>query len=100
MRKLIASILLGCFVVGFLLGCSDSKKKNEGFMSSLGDCNVVYTQCINKCKDGPKLCGDQCEKARGMCNAIHVKGCMQQCNERYGKDSSSSEACKRNCQRK
>lgn len=91
-------------VMGFLIifaiiivGCD--KKATYGFTS--GDCNEVYTNCLNKCVQTNKPrteCANSCERSRSMCFAIKVKGCMQDCNKNYGKDSLQSQSCKRQCE--
>lgn len=77
-------------------GCE--KKATFGFTSN--DCNEVYTNCINKCIQTNKSraeCANSCDRSRGMCEAIKVKGCMQNCNKRYGKNTMQSETCKKRC---
>jgi hypothetical protein len=85
-------------VVLFLGGCS-SQSGNFAFGSS--DCNEVHRDCISKCiKEKPRReCEPQCYKAKSICQAMKVKGCMQACNERYEKDSRQNEICKRNCEK-
>lgn len=98
MRNFILLLFFGS-LVWLLSGCGEDKSKQFGFGSS--DCNEVHRNCMNQCtKEGKPMnqCLNDCEKARSMCAAIKVKGCMQNCNQRYGKDSSSAEICKRRCQ--
>lgn len=79
-----------------LVGCNDKSKM--GFTS--GDCGEVYTNCLNRCTHSGRTrvdCLTSCERSRGMCESIKVKGCMQNCNKAYGKDSTSSENCRRTC---
>ncbi|WP_146745201.1 hypothetical protein [Helicobacter monodelphidis] len=99
MKKLICIILL-CGGLAFLAGCGSSDSKGFGFRSS--NCDVVHSDCMSQCSrdktKNSRSCLDECEKSRAMCNALKVKGCMQKCNDQYGKKNSSSDACKRNCQ--
>lgn len=77
------------------LGCDKSK---FGFSSS--NCGEVYTNCLTKCTQSGKTraeCLNGCERSKGMCQAVKIKGCMQDCNTNYGKNSPSAEACKRSC---
>ncbi|RAX51636.1 hypothetical protein CCY99_08720 [Helicobacter sp. 16-1353] len=77
-------------------GCNNRDK--FGFTSS--DCGEVYTNCMNKCTQSNKSraeCLNNCDKSRAMCEAVKTKGCMQNCNKNYGKNTSSSEACKKSC---
>ena len=93
--RIIALILCFLYVI-FAVGCE--KKAQFGFTSS--DCNEVYTNCLNKCIQTNKTrieCSQSCERSRGMCSAIKVKGCMQDCNKRYGKNTMQSETCKKRC---
>lgn len=95
------SVVVLALFVGFLVvgcdGCDGygSKAQSKGFMSNLADCSAVYTNCVTECK-GPD-CADRCENARGMCNVQRVRRCMQQCNVDFGKNTSSADTCKRNC---
>lgn len=89
-------IFLALFGVFFLVGCE--KKATFGFTSS--NCNEVYTICMNKCLQSNKKrteCTESCERSRGMCAAIKVKGCLQDCNKTYGKNTLQAETCKNNC---
>ena len=89
-------IFLVILMAIFFAGCE--KKATFGFTSS--DCNEVYTNCINKCIQTNKSraeCANSCDRSRGMCEAIKVKGCMQNCNKRYGKNTMQSETCKKRC---
>lgn len=77
-------------------GCD--KKATYGFTS--GDCNEVYTNCLNKCLQSNKTrteCVNSCERSRSMCFSIKVKGCMQNCNKDYGKDTIQAQSCKNRC---
>lgn len=77
-------------------GCD--KKATYGFTSS--DCNEVYTNCLNKCLQSNKTrteCVNSCERSRSMCFSIKVKGCMQNCNKDYGKDTLQAQSCKNRC---
>lgn len=92
MKKLI-NIILGIL---FFVGCWDNNK--FGFISS--NCNEVYSNCMNKCvKKGLKRsdCFNSCDKSRGMCASIKVKGCMQDCNSKYKKGTQNAEICKQRC---
>lgn len=89
-------------VVGFgafvLSGCDSGKKSAFGFTSN--DCNEVYSNCLNKCIQQNRTrveCTTSCERSRGMCEAIKVKGCMQNCNKRYGRKTLQAETCKKRC---
>ncbi|MGX2983486.1 hypothetical protein [Helicobacter sp. 23-1045] len=89
-------IFLAIFIAVFIVGCE--KKATFGFTSS--DCNEVYSICLNKCTQSGKSradCLQSCERSRGMCNAVKTKGCMQNCNKSYGKNTPSAESCKRQC---
>lgn len=89
-------IFLVILMAIFFAGCE--KKATFGFTSN--DCNEVYTNCINKCIQTNKSraeCANSCDRSRGMCEAIKVKGCMQNCNKRYGKNTMQSETCKKRC---
>ena len=99
MKKLII-LLISLFVAVALIACekSGSKKQQFGFGSS--DCNQVQRNCMNQCAREGKpssQCINECDKARSMCAAVKVKGCMQDCNQRYGKGTSSAESCKGRC---
>ncbi|MGP1450183.1 MAG: hypothetical protein ACTTJS_03535 [Wolinella sp.] len=97
MKKLTILLIVAIFSL-VLVGCED-KSKQFGFGS--GDCNEVQRNCINQCSRSGKSsaqCINDCEKARAMCAAIKVKGCMQDCNQRYGKGSQGAEYCKKRCQ--
>ncbi len=88
--------ILVLFVIIFIIGCDNENK--FGFSSS--NCNEVYTNCLNKCIQSGKTraeCLGNCDKSRGMCESIKIKGCMQDCNKVYGKGTASSESCKRSC---
>ncbi|MDY3113490.1 MAG: hypothetical protein SOW25_04085 [Helicobacter sp.] len=100
MKKLlfVCGIIFG---IGFLGACSSSSDK--GFIYSSSDCNEVKRDCLNKCRQagkGQNTCLSECEKARGMCEAVKTKGCLQDCNLRFGKDSPGAEQCKKRCQDK
>lgn len=87
------------FIIVFALlitGCNN--KEQFGFTSN--NCNEVYNNCLNKCLQSGKTrvdCLGSCDKSRGMCRAVKTKGCMQNCNKTYGKNTASSESCKRSC---
>lgn len=89
-------IFLVILMAIFFAGCE--KKATFGFTSS--NCDEVYTNCLNKCIQSNKTrleCSQSCERSRGMCSAIKVKGCMQECNKRYGKNTMQSETCRKRC---
>lgn len=95
MKKWIFLAILGAIILG---GCDSGKKSPFGFSSN--DCNEVYSNCLNKCIQSNKTrveCVGSCERSRGMCEAIKVKGCMQNCNKRYGKGTLQAETCKKRC---
>lgn len=85
------------FMIMLLLsGCNNESK--FGFTSS--NCGEVYNNCMNKCIQSNKTraeCLGNCDKSRAMCEAVKTKGCMQDCNTNYGKNTPSSDACKRSC---
>lgn len=88
-------VLLFLLLVLSFSAC-DNKAK-FGFTSK--DCDEVYNNCINKCSqtNSYNSCLSSCEQSSGMCKAIKVKGCMQDCNIRYGKGTDSAEVCKQRC---
>ncbi len=89
-------ILILVFVAFFAVSCE--KKATYGFSS--GDCNEVYTNCLNQCTRQGKPrgeCVNSCTRSRGMCNSIKSKGCMQNCNKYHGRGSKQAENCKRQC---
>lgn len=91
------SLLLG-FVI-FFSSCSNGN--NNFFSVNSSDCNKTKSNCLVKCKQsgkGQNRCIEECEKVRGMCEAIKTKGCLQECNIRYGKNTQAAEQCKRRCQ--
>ncbi len=97
MKRFILLAVLG-FGAFFISGCDNNKKATFGFTSS--NCNEVYTNCLNKCIQSNRTrldCSNSCERSRGMCEAIKVKGCMQNCNKRYGKGTLQAETCKKRC---
>lgn len=55
--------------------------------------------CIKKGDKTRNRCLNECDKMRGMCKAMKIKGCMQQCNEKHTKGTAQNEACKTRCQR-
>ena len=92
MKKIIFMIVVALLIIG----CNN--KEQFGFTSS--NCNEVYNNCLNKCLQSGKTrveCLSNCDKSRGMCRAVKIKGCMQNCNTTYGKNTPSSESCKRSC---
>ncbi|MDE7317531.1 MAG: hypothetical protein K2N12_07380 [Helicobacter sp.] len=94
MRKFL--VLALC--VGFLaIGCEDKSQKKTGFVTNLNDCGAAFNSCMSECGSG-RNCVNKCEQARGMCNSLRIRGCMQKCNEQFGKGTSSAESCKKNCQ--
>lgn len=98
MKKLLfAMSIIG--ITCFLSACGGGNDQN--FLYSSSDCNEVKRECLHKCRlsgKGQNLCLTECEKARGMCEAVKTKGCLQDCNLRYGKDSPATEQCKKRCQ--
>lgn len=91
MKSIVFVLIILCF-----FGCNDRSK----FGFSSGDCNEVHTNCLNKCIQSGKQkaeCLAGCDRSRGMCESIKIKGCLQDCNKNYGKDSPSSENCKKQC---
>lgn len=95
MKKLIFLAVLVMIIFG---GCDSGKKSPFGFSSN--DCNEVYSNCLNKCIQSNQTrveCITSCERGRGMCEAIKVKGCMQDCNKRYDKGTLQAETCKKRC---
>lgn len=97
--KKFAILLISLLMAVVFVACGNNDdKKQFGFGSS--DCNQVQRNCMNQCaREGKPTsqCMNDCEKARAMCAAIKVKGCMQDCNQRYGKGTSSAESCKKRC---
>jgi len=96
--KTLNSFILLIGIMLLFVACS-SQTQEFGFGSS--DCNEVQSKCMKQCtKNGKSVvqCNDECERAKGMCNAIKVKGCMQECNTKYGKDTPGAESCKKACQ--
>ncbi|RDU65539.1 hypothetical protein [Helicobacter sp. MIT 14-3879] len=92
----IIKILLCSFIILALNACN--KDNTFGFTS--GNCNEVYTACMNKCTQANKTrseCINNCDKSRSMCEAVKTKGCMQNCNKNYGKKSQQAEVCKQQC---
>lgn len=95
MKKMIFLVILG-FSAFVSIGC----EKNGQFGFSSGDCNEVYTNCVNKCVQSNKSrieCTNSCERGRGMCASIKLKGCTQDCNKNYGKGTPEAESCKNRC---
>lgn len=96
MKKLFLLIFLGLFVA-FACGCGNNKPAGP-FKSS--DCQENKNYCITECKKkGGKLsdCANTCEKARGMCQAMKIKGCLQDCNIKFGKGTTSANQCQDRC---
>lgn len=85
-------------IIGFLGACSSGE---QSFFYKSSNCNDVKNDCLIKCrKDGKRQreCLESCEKARGMCEAVKAKGCLQDCNTQYGKNTPAAEQCKKRCQ--
>lgn len=85
-------------LIPLLLITACNNRDKFGFSSS--NCDEVYTNCMNKCTQGDKTKADclvSCSKSRNMCYAVKVKGCMQDCNKHYGKDTPGSKRCKQAC---
>lgn len=85
------------FILILLFFAACDNRSKFGFSS--GNCNEVYQTCMNKCiQDKPRNeCIESCSKSRGMCQAVKTKGCMQDCNKNYGKNSQQAETCKKRC---
>ena len=80
-----------------LVGC-EGGRQSFGYKSS--NCNDVKQSCLDKCRKDNKsqnLCLSECEKVRGMCEAVKTKGCLQDCNMKFGKGSQEAERCKKRC---
>lgn len=82
-------------VLILFFGCSSQSGK-FGFTS--GDCNKIYEECLQKCNKTRDECNRDCEKLKGMCRAMKIKGCMQECNQKYGKGTPAAEDCKAKCE--
>ncbi|CAM2892950.1 hypothetical protein [Helicobacter burdigaliensis] len=98
--KKIVLLIISIGILSFS-GCSSNNDNNLVYGSS--NCDEAKRICLNKCaKQGKsrRVCLDECEKARGMCEAIKVKGCLQDCNLQYGKGTSAAEQCKLRCTKK
>ncbi|MCH5323007.1 MAG: hypothetical protein J1E31_05485 [Helicobacter sp.] len=81
----------------FSIGCGDSKSE---FMYQSSDCNKVKTDCINQAKIDRKPYNQymlECEKVRSMCAAVKAKGCLQDCQIKFGKGTPAAEQCKNRC---
>ena len=81
----------------FYSGCSSQSGK---FFNEASDCDKTKQSCMKKCREQGKsqnVCTNECEKLRTMCNAIKTKGCMQDCNLKYGKNTPTAENCKKSC---
>ncbi len=91
-------IVISVAIALSIAGCS-SQNYEFGFGSG-GDCDKVYSDCISRCKNSDMTrteCYNSCDKTRAMCRAMQVKGCMQNCNTKYGKDTPKAESCKKKC---
>ncbi|EEO25612.1 hypothetical protein [Helicobacter winghamensis] len=96
MKKLF--ILFGFVAVLFFGACSG---ENNSFLYKSSNCNDAKRDCLIKCRKdgkGQTRCLEECEKVRGMCEAVKTKGCLQDCNTRHGKNTPASEQCKKRCQ--
>lgn len=82
------------FIALVFIACN---KPKFGFTSS--DCGEVYNNCMRECikTNTRSVCINNCDKSRSMCQSIKIKGCMQDCNSKYGKNTSNSEICKKRC---
>ncbi|TLD85618.1 hypothetical protein [Helicobacter sp. MIT 05-5294] len=91
-------ILLFCFgILGIFGGCS---KEDKNFLYNTSNCNDAKRDCLNKCRSegkGQAVCLNDCEKVRGMCEAVKTKGCLQNCNLQHGKGTAAAEQCKKRC---
>ena len=97
MKKFLSIVFIVC-IVGFLGACS--KGEDKTFLYSSSNCDEVKRDCLAKCRKNGKeqsKCLMECEKVRGMCEAVKTKGCLQDCNKTYGKNSASAEQCKKRC---
>lgn len=99
MKKLFLFFMCLFYVgmVGSLNGCSS---ENKSFLYSSSNCNDAKRDCLNKCRlegKGQAICLSECEKVRGMCEAVKTKGCLQNCNLQYGKGTQAAEQCKKRC---
>lgn len=97
MKKLLFLLSL-VFIIGFLGACSGG---NESFLYKSSNCNDAKRDCLIECRKngkGQTKCLEECEKVRGMCEAVKTKGCLQDCNIRHGKNSPAAEQCKKRCQ--
>ncbi len=96
--KTSTTLVLVLFLALFFGGCSSESGK-FGFGTS--DCTQYFKNCLEQCNRSGKTkaeCSESCEKARGMCRGMKIKGCMQKCNEQYGKGTNEAETCKASCQ--
>ena len=89
------NIFLLVVIMLFVSGCNNRGK--FGFVS--GNCNEVYSVCMNKCLPVSKrnYCINSCNKSKAMCGSNKVKGCMQDCNIKYKKATRNAELCKQRC---
>lgn len=97
MKKALSILFLSALLI-LGLGCS-SQSGQWAFGTS--DCEDFFKKCINTCvKKGDKhrnQCLTECDKSRGMCKALKIKGCYQKCDEKHGKGTALSKACRNGC---
>ncbi len=96
MKRFVFLVGLIC-VAGLFVACENDKK----FLYGNSNCNDVKRDCLNICRKEGKaqaLCLTECEKVRGMCAAVKIKGCLQDCTMRFGKNSPQTDQCKGRCQ--
>lgn len=82
----------------FIAGCEGGGRQSFGYKSS--NCNDIKQDCLDKCRKdnkSQKSCLTECEKVRGMCEAVKTKGCLQDCNMKFGKGTQEAERCKKRC---
>lgn len=93
-----ALTLLTLMFTLLFVGCS-SQSGQWAFGTS--DCDEYFNRCLNTCiKKGDKprnQCLVECDKSRGMCKALQIKGCMQKCQEKYGKGTPQERQCRASC---
>ncbi len=88
------------FALLALLLLSSCSSQNAGFGFKSSDCKEVYKECMAKCSakgESRDKCSVACAKTESLCRAMKIKGCMQDCNAKYGKDTQESAVCKERC---
>ncbi|TLD83501.1 hypothetical protein LS70_004900 [Helicobacter sp. MIT 11-5569] len=99
MKKLLFLLNFVC-ILGFLSACGQGGD-DKAFLYKSSNCDDTKRDCLLKCRKdgkGQARCLDECEKVRGMCEAVKTKGCLQDCNARHGKNTPIAEQCKKRCQ--